>query len=103
MTYAVLWCTADGPAHAGRLALLDDSLLLEGTTHGVESQCEVGYDEIAAVGVGRSRAERLGGRPVAVIQRANGETLRVAMLGGAGLLPELVEQLDAARAKPSLS
>jgi len=102
MTYAVLWRTGRGPAHAGRLALLEDALLLEGTSKGVAGRCELGYDEIVTVDIGRSPAERLGGRPVAVIRSAAGETIEVAMLGGAGLLPELIEQLDAARANPSL-
>jgi hypothetical protein len=100
MTYAVLWRTGRGPAHAGRLALLDDALLLEGTSRGVAGRSEVGYEEIVAVEIGRSAAERLGGRPVAVIRSAVGETIEVAMLGGAGLLPELVEQLDSARSNP---
>jgi hypothetical protein len=102
MTYAVLWRTGRGPAHAGRLALLEDALLLEGTSMGVAGRCEMGYDEILTVDIGRSAAERLGGRPVAVIRSAARATIEVAMLGGAGLLPELVEQLDAARANPSL-
>jgi len=101
MTYAVLWRTGRGAAHAGRLALLEDGLLLDGTSGGVAARCELGYDEITAVDIGRSAAERLGGRPVAVIRRAAGMTIEIAMLGGAGLLPELVERLDGVRTSPT--
>jgi hypothetical protein len=101
MTYAVLWRTDRGPVHAGRLSLLEHALLLEGTSAGVAGRCELGYDEIANVDIGRGAAQRLGGRPVTVIQSPGGETVEVAMLGGAGLLPELVEQLDAARPEPA--
>jgi hypothetical protein len=72
--------------------------VLEGTSSGVAGRCELGYQEIVAVDVRRDAAERLGGRPVTVIESAGGERVDVAMLGGAGLVPELVEQLDAARA-----
>jgi hypothetical protein len=101
MTYAVLWRTGRGPVHAGRLALHGRSLLLEGTSRGLAGRCELDYDEIVNVHVGRSAAERVSGRPVTVIRTAAGETVEVAMLAGAGLLPELVEELDAARAHPS--
>ena len=97
MTYAVLWRTGRGPVHAGRLALQERALVLDGTSRGVAGTCELGYDEIVAVDVERDAALRLGGRPVTVIRSVGGETVEVAMLGGAGLLPELVEQLDAAR------
>jgi len=101
MTYAVLWRRDRGPVHAGRLSLLDHVLLLEGTSAGVAGRCELGYDEIENVDIGRTAAQRLGGRPVTVIRSPRGETVEVAMLGGGGLLPELVEQLDAARVKPA--
>jgi hypothetical protein len=98
MTYAVLWRTGGGPVHAGRLTLLEGKLLLEGTSRGVAGRCDLAHDEIASVDVGRAAAERLSGRPVIIIRRSAGETIEVALLGGAGLLPELVDQIDAARA-----
>ena len=100
MTYAVLWRTGRGTAHAGRLALLEEALVHDGTSGGVTARCELGYDQIAAVDVGRSAAERIGGRPVAVIKTVDGATIEVAMLGGAGLLTELVERLDGVRTSP---
>lgn len=97
MSYAVLWSANRGPIHAGQLSLLPGSLLLEGATRGDAFRYEVDYDEIVGVGVGRGPSERIRGRPVAVIKRVGDELVRVATLGGVGLLGELVEQIDAAR------
>ena len=102
MSYAVLWSSDHEPIHAGRLALLPGSLVLEGSTCGNSRRYELDYDEIAGVGIGRGPSERLRGRPVALIRRATGELLRVATLGGPGLLGELVENVDAARSRTSL-
>ena len=96
MSYAVLWSANHGPIHPGRLALLPSSLLLEGSTRGDVFRYEVDYDEIVGVGIGRGPSERIRGRPVVVITKADGELVHVATLG-VGLLGELVEQIDAAR------
>ena len=97
MSYAVLWSANRESIHAGRLALLPSSLLLEGSTRGDAFRHEVGYDEIVGVGIGRGPSERIRGLPVVVIKRVGGELLRVATLGGVGLLGELVDELDAGR------
>jgi hypothetical protein len=94
MTYAVLWRTGHGPARAGKLSLLERSLVLEGGSNGSAGHCELAYADINSVGIERAAAERLAGRPVAVIEPATGDTVSVAILGGAGLLPELVDRLD---------
>lgn len=99
MSYAVLWSANRESIHAGRLALLPSSLLLEGSTRGDAFRCEIGYEEIVGVGIGRGRSERIRGRPVMVIKKVGGELLRVATLGGVGLLGELAEQVDVARCR----
>ena len=97
MSYAVLWSANRESIHAGRLALLPSTLLLEGSTRGDPFRYEIGYDEIVGLGIGRAQSERIRGRPVVVIKKVGGELLRVATLGGVGLLGELVEQVDVAR------
>ena len=99
MSYAVLWSANREPIHAGRLALLPSSLLLEGSTRGDSFRYEVDYDEIVGVGIDRGPSERIRGRPVVVIKGVGGELLRVATLGGPGILGELLEQVDTARSR----
>jgi hypothetical protein len=94
MTYAVLWRSGCGPAHAGKLSLLEHSLLLEGTSNGANGLREIPYDEIRSVGVERAATARLAGRPVVLVAPVHGDTVSAAVLGGAGFLSELVEQLD---------
>jgi len=98
MTYAVLWCSGSEPIRAGRLDLTPVSLVLEGSSLGDTGRHEVAYADISTIGIGRTQDERLRGRPVALIEETDGCLLRIASLGGAGLLGELVERVDEARA-----
>ena len=97
MTYAVLWCSSHDPIRAGRLDLLPASLVLEGSSLGDVGRHEVAYADISTVDIGRTQEQRLRGRPVALIEESDGSVLRIASLGGAGLLGELVERVDEAR------
>jgi hypothetical protein len=89
-TYAVSWSNGDGTPHAGRLELASDGLVLaNGTALEV-----VEYGELRDVHVGRSAADRIGGRAPLVLERRSGEVIRVAGVGQAGIISELAEHLS---------
>jgi len=89
-TYAVSWSNGDGTPHAGRLELASDGLVLaNGTALEV-----VEYGELRDVHVGRSAADRIGGRATLVLERRSGEVIRVAGVGQAGIISELAEHLS---------
>lgn len=94
MSYAVLWSENGDPPYAGKLQLVPGRLALEGTAGGVDRRTVLGLAEIVAVRVGRGPAERLEGRPVLVLERPQAEDIRIAPLGGAGVLHELVDLID---------
>lgn len=89
-SYAVSWSNGDGTPHAGRLELaLDGLVLANGSAFEV-----VEYGELRDVHVGRSAADRIGGRPTLVLERRAGATLRVAAVGQTGIILELAERLS---------
>jgi hypothetical protein len=91
-TYAVVWSTGAGRT-AGRLELGSDRLELSGP----DRRLSVPLSEVSSVGIGRDRDERLLGLPVVVLERKAGATVRIAALGGAGRLHEIVTQIEQAR------
>lgn len=92
MAYAVLWSENGGAPHAGRLDLEACLLSLAGCPGR-----ELSYDEVADVRIERRRTHRLAGRPTLVIESRDGESLRIALLDGAGTLHEVADRLDSAR------
>jgi len=89
-TYAVTWHNGDGTPHAGRLELARDGLVLaNGSALDV-----VEYGELRHVYVGRSAADRIGGRATLVLERRTGDPIRVAGIGEAGIVSELAEHLS---------
>jgi hypothetical protein len=93
--HAVIW-SSDVGRGAGRLELRDDRLELSGRNR----RLSIAFSELTAVSIGRDRADRLLGMPVLVLARAVDTTVRIAALEGPGLLYELAEQIEHARARP---
>lgn len=95
VSYAVLWSEPEQPVRAGKLELESNALRFEGS-RGMRSSRHVHrvfYEDIESVHVGRSRFERLAGRPALVLRLAVGGPLRIGSVQGAGVLSELAEQL----------
>jgi hypothetical protein len=94
MSYAVLWSEQEGPAHAGKLELCPGSLVLHGLNGSGRIRREFSLDDVVSLRIGRGRGERLGGRPVVMLQLTEGRTLRLATLSGAGALHEIVDHVS---------
>src|SRR5215831_8930 len=93
-SYGVLW-KDDGAVQAGKLELEDQAVRLESTgEHGESLVQELPYTELVGVHIARGSADRLGGRPTLVLERAGGPALRVASVAQAGIVSELAEQLS---------
>ena len=90
--YATVW-QDDGPAMAGRIQLGANALVFEGAGPGRDLSRSIAYAQIAALRLGRSLLERIGGRPALVLELADGETIRVAT-HEMGALHELAEELQ---------
>jgi hypothetical protein len=88
-SYAVLWRHGDEPVRAGKLELDLYGFVLEGVT----GMHRVDYEDICAVRVGRSTADRIVGQPALVLDLATGGPLAVRSIDGPGTLHELAEQL----------
>jgi hypothetical protein len=93
-SYSVIW--HDGVAESGRLELDPHGLVFDGS-HGRHT---VFFEDIESVRVGRSPAERIAGRPVLVLERHVGKTLRIGSLDGLGALNELTGTLARLLATP---
>jgi hypothetical protein len=82
---------------AGSLELLPDRLRLDGRAgDGRRCVCELAYDSLAAVRIGRVRSERLDGRPALVLERRGSEPLLLGDADRTGTLRELAERLGGA-------
>jgi hypothetical protein len=90
MSYAVLWSENGGPTLAGKLELRDRLVLLEGA-NGDPDRRQLDLHSIASLRIGRSRIERLQGRPVLVFEDGDGNQVRVTTLSGAGVFYELAD------------
>jgi hypothetical protein len=90
MSYAVLWSENGGPMLAGKLELLDRVVLLEGANGDIH-RCSLDLRTIGSFRIGRSRIERLQGRPVLVLEDGKGYRVRVTTLSGVGALYELAD------------
>ncbi len=89
MSYAVVWSEADSAARVGKLELHDGSLVLDGA-NGLD---RIPVSDIVALRIGRSRSERLGGRPVLELQLVRARILRLATLSGIGALHEIADHI----------
>ena len=94
MSYPVLWSEEDGPTVAGRLDLLDDVIRLEGV-NGHVVKLSLPLQAITTARMGRAKLERLGGRPVLMLQFRGRRRIRIATLSGTGALHELADAVGA--------
>jgi hypothetical protein len=92
-SYAVVWRGVDGIARPGRLTLEPTALRFEGG-RGALSALTLPYDDVRLVRLA-SRRERIGGHPTLVLERdPASRSVRLASVGSAGALPELVDLLN---------
>ena len=94
MNYGVLWSENGEPSYAGKLEVGPYRLLLEGSVRGRRGRAELSPAEIKSVRIGRSGADRLGGRAVLVLELTTGEEVRVAPIGVVGMLHELLDVVN---------
>jgi hypothetical protein len=88
-TYAVVWREGGEPLGRGRLQLRPGALELDGLAGPTHVTREIHYDELTAVRVGRSSADRLNGHPSLVLERAGGKTIVIASVSPQGVVAEL--------------
>jgi hypothetical protein len=94
--YAVVWNLRDGRRVAGSLDVLSDGVRLEGRARdGCRCSCELAYESLTGVRIGRVESERIDGRPALVLERVDDEPLLVGDASHLGTLQELAEQLSA--------
>jgi len=96
VSYAVLWREGDGPVKAGKLVLGPASLRLEsGASRNRLTTESLRYGELSSVAKARDPAQRIHGRPTAVVRRKNREPLVIAAIDRLGSADEIVERLNA--------
>jgi hypothetical protein len=89
--YAVVW-SRNGDTRAGRLEPFPDRFEL----HGRERRLAIRFAEVTSATIARRPSERLLGLPVLALGVADGPTLRIASLEGAGFLQELADRVEQA-------
>jgi hypothetical protein len=91
--YAALWSDDGQRPLAGTLVMAPTGLRLEGSASGRRSCRRIAYENIESLHLGRAGAERLGGRPVLVLDLGHARPrLRIAA-PEQGALYELAEAL----------
>jgi hypothetical protein len=95
LSIPVLWAMGGGPHVAGRLDLYPDRLHLDGGSRDDRRTREIDGDEIAAVRIGRTDGERIGGRTVLVVELRDDSTVSFTGFQTLGTLHELAERLEA--------
>jgi hypothetical protein len=93
-THAVVWSSDEG-RFSGRLESFPDRFELVGRDRRLTLQ----FRDFTAVSIARSRADRLLGMPVLALQRKGGGPVRIAALEGPGLLHDLADRVEQARAE----
>jgi hypothetical protein len=94
-SYGVVWCVGREPLSRGKLELLPEALRLDGVTGAEHSVHEIAYDDLTVVHVGRTKVERLKGKPALVLERRSGPAIRVAAASQSWVVNELLERLVA--------
>jgi hypothetical protein len=93
-SYGVIWQNG-GTLNAGKLELEPSAVRLEGTdSEGSSFVEELAYRDLAGVRIARGGADRLDGRPTLVLERSDGQDLRVASVAQSGIVSELAEKLS---------
>ena len=94
-SYGVVWQETGSALVAGKLELDCDRLRLEGSDCDHLTVCVLAYRDLATVRINRDLADRLDGRPTLLLERSNGDTIRIASLAQAGIVSEIAERLAA--------
>jgi hypothetical protein len=92
-SFGVVWKQNNHPPVAGKLELDPSRLCLEGTDCGELAAYTLPFRDLIGVRVGREGGDRLDGRPTLLLERSNGDTLRIASLTQAGIVCEIAERL----------
>ena len=92
-SYGVVWREGTLPLASGKLELRSDALRLDGMAGGRHVSRDLAYDSLVTVRVGRSAAERIGGRASLVLERRSGEPIAIASVSQPGVVAELAERL----------
>jgi hypothetical protein len=95
LSIPVLWAVDGGPHVAGRLDLYADRLHLDGGPHDDRRRLDIAAGEIAAVRIGRTDDERIGGRAALVVELRDGGAVSFTGFQTPGALHELAERLEA--------
>jgi hypothetical protein len=92
-SYGVVWREGAFPLASGKLELRADALRLDGMAGGRPVSRDLAYESLVTVRVGRSAAERIGGRPSLVLERRSGLPIAIASVSQPGVVAELAERL----------
>ena len=92
-SYGVVWQGNDRAPVAGKLELDSVLLRLEGNDRNHLTVYSLPLCELVGVRVGRECCERLDGRTTLLLERSNGDTIRIAALTQAGIVAEIAERL----------
>jgi hypothetical protein len=90
-SYGVVWREGTGEPATGKLELLPRALRLEGR----DGRQEVPYKDVAAIRIGRTRADRINGGPAVVVERRSGERVIISTVAQPSLIGEIAERLAA--------
>jgi hypothetical protein len=90
-SYGVVWREGTGEPATGKLELLPRVLRLEGR----DGLQEIPYEDVASIGIGRSRVDRINGGPAVVIERRKGERVIISTVAQPSLIGEIAERLAA--------
>jgi hypothetical protein len=97
-TYGVVWRVGNRPLARGKLELLRRSLQLEGMTGSQPATCEIAYDHLSEIRIGRSTSDRIDGRPSLVLAPRGGDTVSIASVAQPGIVAEIAERLASLQA-----
>jgi hypothetical protein len=99
VTYAVIWKEGDDPERSGCLELTPRTLVFEGSNGLGGRATKIDYRDLTNVRVGRAPDERIDGRPTVMLERSDGDAVRIASVAQPGIVAELAERLAALRLK----
>ena len=92
-SYAVVWSDRERPRSTGKLELLPGSLRLEGLTGSEPANLDVPYETLSSVRLGRAAADRIDGRPAAILERDGGGRLAITTVAQPSVVGEIVDAL----------
>jgi len=92
-THAVVWSNGEG-RFSGKLEAFSDRFELVGR----DRRLTLRFRDLTTVLIARGRGDRLLGMPVLALEREGEGLVRIAALEGPGLLHDLAERVERARA-----